>query len=169
MPYWTSSTSTGVIATTPVTTAEYNANTTNPLYRAVTKTWAAGPDWEPWTGSRPDSSSQYRSTKVYNSPPYTAYDPAVTAQTKNSTILARMISGNDNGTPANWDGTHYTNAEIADMYTVPNWSDFGRAMEAVALGECGGTLTLQTKLGGTTPGTGHVPLPEQPGRRFGRP
>lgn len=136
----------------PVSTAEYNANSTNPAYRAVGKTWAAGPDWEPWTGSRSSgSSSQYRSTKVYNSPPYTDYDPAVTAQTKNSMILARMIAGNDYGTPANWDGTRYTNATIADMYTVPNWSDFSNAMEAVALGECGGTLTLQTKVGGTTP------------------
>ena len=37
------------------------------------------------------------------------------------------------------------------MYVLPQWSQFGKAMEAVALGECGGTLTLQTKIGGTTP------------------
>ena len=66
-------------------------------------------------------------------------------------ILARLIAGNDNGTSATWNGTAYTNAEIADMYVLPQWSQFGKAMEAVALGECGGTLTLQTKIGGTSP------------------
>ena len=77
-----------------------------------------------------------------------AFDPAVTAGPDNDVILARLIAGNDIGTPAVWDGTNYTNNEIADMYVLPQWSQFSTAMEAVALGECGGTLTLQTKLGG---------------------
>jgi hypothetical protein len=34
------------------------------------------------------------------------------------------------------------------MYVLPQWSQFSTAMEEIALGECGGTLTLQTKLGG---------------------
>ena len=135
-----------------VSTAEYQANNSNPLYRAVTKTYNNGPDWEIWTGSRSSgNSNEYRSTKIYNSPPYEAYDPPVTASTRNDVILARLIAGNDNGTPATWDGSTYTNAEIADMYVLPQWSQFGKAMEAVALGECGGTLTLQTKINGTTP------------------
>ena len=133
---------------TPVSTAEYNANSSDPTYQAVTKTWSNGPDWEVWTGAQTGSSSHYRSSKLYNSPPYTGFDPAVTARTRNDTILARLISGNDNGTPAIWDGSNYTNAEIADMYVLPQWSQFGSAMEDIALGECGGTLTLQTKLGG---------------------
>ncbi len=137
----------GGVVQTPVSTAEYNANSSDPAYRAVTKTWSDGPDWEVWTGSS-DGSSQYRTSKLYNSPPYTGFDPAVTASTRNDTILARLISGNDNGTPAVWDGSNYTNAEIADMYVLPQWSQFGTAMEEIALGECGGTLTLQTKLGG---------------------
>ena len=141
-----------ITGSTPVSTVEYNANKTNPLYRAVTKTYNNGPDWEIWTGSRSSgNSNEYRSTKIYNSPPYEAYDPAITASTRNDVILARLIAGNDNGTAASWNGTTYTNAEIADMYVLPQWSQFGTAMEAVALGECGGTLTLQTKIGGTTP------------------
>jgi prepilin-type N-terminal cleavage/methylation domain-containing protein len=135
------------IAQTPVSTAEYNANSSDPAYRAVTKTWSNGPDWEIWTGAQTGSSSHYRSSKLYNSPPYTGYDPAVTARTRNDVILARLISGNDNGTPAVWDGSNYTNNEIADMYVLPQWSQFSTAMEEIALGECGGTLTLQTKLG----------------------
>ncbi len=137
-----------VTVQTPVSTAEYTANSSNPAYRPVTKTWNAGPDWEVWTGAQTGSSSHYRSSKVYNSPPYTGYDPNVTARTRNDVILARLISGNDNGTPAVWDGSNYTNNEIADMYVLPQWSQFSTAMEEIALGECGGTLTLQTKLGG---------------------
>jgi hypothetical protein len=136
---------------TPVSTAEYNANVPNLAYQVVAKTWNNGPDWEVWTGAQTGSSTHYRTSRVFNSPPYTGYLPAQTASTQNSTILARLISGNDNGTPAVWNGSSYTNAAVADMYVTPNWSQFGTALEAVALGECGGTLTLQTKLGGTTP------------------
>lgn len=132
----------------PVSTAEYQANIDDPAYRAVPKTWNDGPDWEEWTGSRPGDDDHYRSRKVYNSPPYEGYDPAVTVRTDNDVILARLIAGNDNGTPAVWDGSSYSNTEVADMYVLPQWSQFGQAMEEIALGECGGTLTLQTKLAG---------------------
>ena len=131
----------------PVSTADYNANSSDPAYRTVAKTWNNGPDWEVWTAAQTGDSSHYRSSKVYNSPPYDGYDPAVKASTDNDVILARLVSGNDNGTPAVWDGSNYTNNEIADMYVLPQWSQFGTAMEQIALGECGGTLTLQTRLG----------------------
>ncbi len=137
-------------SSTPVSAVEFAANASNPSYRAVTKTWNNGPNWEIWTGTRSSDATHYRSAKLYNSTPYEAYDPAVTASTRNDVVLARLIAGNDNGTPANWDGSKYTNTEIADMYVLPQWSQFGTAMEAVALGDCGGTLTLQTKLDGAT-------------------
>ena len=139
-----------VVTSTPVSTTDYQAHSGDTSYRAVTKTYAAGPDWEVWTGSRTSGlASEYRSTKVYNSPPYEAYDPAVTATTSNSVILARLIAGNDYGTPAVFDGTSYTNTQLADMYILPQWSQFVTAMQAVSLGQCGGTLTLQTKIGST--------------------
>lgn len=136
-----------------VSTAEYESaqGTINAdIYRAVTKEWAAGPDWEPWTGTRPGSSSHYRSTKVY-APPYEDYDPPVTANTSNGVILARLVAGNDTGVPAQWNGSEYVNPEVADMYLSPQWSQLGSALRAVALGECGGTLTVQTRIDGTTP------------------
>lgn len=142
-----------------VSKAVYEANNTTP---DDTDGWvdtgsnqyvsaAQATDWIEWTGDRPGSADQYRSTKVYNSPPYEAYDPAQTATTKNDVILARLIAGNDHGVPAIWDGSYYTNAEIADMYVLPQWSQFSRAMEAVALGDCGGTLSLRTRLANGTP------------------
>jgi hypothetical protein len=135
---------------TPVSTAEFEANAGNPQYRAVAKVWAAGPDWEPWTGSRPGSSSHYRTSRVYNSPPFEDYEPAQTATTRNDVILARLIAGNDHGTAAVRGGSGYTNAEVADLYVLPQWSEFPEAMQAVALGECGGTLTLQTRVGSSS-------------------
>ena len=107
-------------------------------------------DWEPFTGTRTGDTNMYRSTKVYNSPPYEGFEPAFTANTVNSLILARLVAGNDYGVPAVWNGTTYTNAEEADMYVLPQWSQFAAALQAVALGKCGGTLTLQTKLNGAT-------------------
>ena len=139
-----------IVTQQPVSTAEFNANSTNPAYSAVAKTWAAGPDWEVWTGTQTGSTSHYRTNRVAGQPPYTGYLPAVTQSTSNSKILARLIAGNDFGTPAVLSGGEYTNKEIADMYVLPQWSQFPDAMKAVALGDCGGTLTLQTKLNGTS-------------------
>jgi hypothetical protein len=140
-----------VTSSTPVSTAQYTANSTNRGYRAVTKTWNNGPDWEIWTGAWDSSSSQYRTSEVSNSPPYTGYRNASTVQLDNKKILSRLIAGNDTGTPAVKVGSTYTNAEIADMFVLPNWADFDPVMKQIALGECGGTLTLQTKVNGTTP------------------
>ena len=60
-------------------------------------------------------------------------------------ILARFISGNDNGVP--WTGTLNTNEREANMFVEPDWSKVPTALKAVALGECGATLTVQTKVG----------------------
>ena len=60
-------------------------------------------------------------------------------------MLAKLVSGTELGTPAVTDANgNYTNAQTANMYVLPEWSKFSGAMEAVALAECGGTLTLQT-------------------------
>ena len=142
-----------VTGSTPVSTVEYNANSSSPNYRVVAKTWSNGPDWEIWPGSRTGSTSHYRSSRLYNSPPYTGYESAQTVGVRSDQILARLIAGNDTGTPAIISNGVYTNAEIADMYVDVNWSKLQPAMEQIALGECGGTLTIQTKVGGTTPAT----------------
>mgnify|MGYP003345181440 FL=1 len=65
---------------------------------------------------------------------------------KNTDILSRIITV---GTPvpAVPTGGPYTNAAVADMYVLPNWSQFADAVNSVALAECGGTVTLQTRVG----------------------
>ena len=80
---------------------------------------------------------------------YSGFDPAVTYSRGNAVILANLIAGNDSGVPAYPVGGPYVNTDEANMYVLPNWNQLVGAMKSVALGECGGTLTLQTKTGGT--------------------
>ena len=128
----------------PISTADFTAGNTTPTdvdgFRAnpTGKQYAAPYlDWEPWTGPRTGAVEQYREAKVA---------PVVTT-VKNSSVLARLVAGNDFGVPALWNGAAYTNSSVANLYVLPQWSQFATAMESVALGDCGGTLTLQTRLG----------------------
>jgi prepilin-type N-terminal cleavage/methylation domain-containing protein len=72
----------------------------------------------------------------------------VSTFTENRTILARLISNSDTGVPAIEENGKYVNTETANMYTLPDWAKFGKAMQAIALSECGGTLTVQTVANG---------------------
>jgi hypothetical protein len=68
-------------------------------------------------------------------------------------VLANLVAGNDNGTEGSSTGTGsskvftYANLDTANLYILPTWATFSEAMKRIALHECGGTLTLQTKLG----------------------
>ena len=85
-------------------------------------------------------------TKVFTEP-YSAYEN-ITTDIRSDKVLAKLVSGTELGTPAVTDANgNYTNAQTANMYVLPEWSKFSGAMEAVALAECGGTLTLQTRIG----------------------
>ncbi len=65
----------------------------------------------------------------------------------NSTILTRLIAGNDYGVTGILSGGVYTNATQANMYILPDYTAFPAALQAVALAQCGGTITMQTKVG----------------------
>jgi hypothetical protein len=103
--------------------------------------------WEPTTLAVYNStpSAGRRREKDY-SPPFDSYD-VTTTWTPNSTILTRLIAGNDFGQPAVSVNGAYVNAEVANMYLLPEWSQFAGALQAVALAECGGTVTIQTRVG----------------------
>ena len=104
--------------------------------------------WEPTTKAVYDSTSSAgrRRTTSYTEP-YDSYD-IVTTRTRNSVILTRLITGNDFGEPAQSVNGEFVNAESANMYLLPDWNQFAAALESVALAECGGTVTIQTRLGG---------------------
>jgi hypothetical protein len=147
-------------------------------YHAVAKRWAAdggtptlsegnAPDWEPVASPYGTASEQlnnenntgdgYRATRTNPATPppggYVGYTPATTSTKSGSQILANLVAGDDTGVP--YTPTPVDNSTIANMYVLPpanqgGFSQLGPALKSVALGECGGTLTLQTKVGTIT-------------------
>lgn len=140
---------------------EVRANATAPWEIADQPTYDAAPAgnrriattfpydyWEPITEAEYDylPSEGRRREKDY-SLPFTNFDP-VEVWTPNSTILARLIAGDDTGIPAESLNGQYVNAASANMYLLPDWNQFAGALEAVAVAECGGTLTVQSRMNG---------------------
>ena len=135
---------------TPVSTAEYQANSSDPAYRAVSKQWSnSGPDWEPVSApSNPNSPpTGYRSEVVWG-PPYTEYSAPETTSVRNDRIIGRVIAGGDNYVEAVIEGGQYANVKTANLYSTTNWSLLPTALKAIALGDCGGSLTIQTRING---------------------
>ena len=91
------------------------------------------------------TSDGWSATKVY-AEPYTFHEGAMTVTRENRAILQDLIAP-DGVVPAQPVGGPYTNAQSATYYELPNWSQFSGAMTSMALAECGGTVTLQTKIG----------------------
>ncbi len=78
-----------------------------------------------------------------NAPPNTA------VQKKGSEILANLLMDGPSGqVPAVFENGKYTNPETADFYEQSSFDSaaFAEAMRAAALKDCGGTLTVQTRL-----------------------
>jgi hypothetical protein len=92
----------------------------------------------------------WTATKVYL-PPYTGYDATRTYSKTNRQILGDLIDPTGIVDPIKDAGGNVINAEVANMYTTTAWSDVQAALKAIALGQCGGTVTLQTRVNGTTP------------------
>jgi hypothetical protein len=92
----------------------------------------------------------WTATKIYV-PPYTGYDATRTYSKTNRQILGDLIDPAGLVDPIKDATGTVINAEVANMYSSTNWSDVKGALQAIALGQCGGTLTLQTRIGGTTP------------------
>ena len=139
-----------------VTKAEYDASNTTPdnsdgwgaLAAPEYVAASSGTDWVEWPGSRSGiNSDQFRTEEIEGIPPYTGYRPAETVPIARADILGRLIG--DVVPPTTNAAGDYDNAEVANLYTTPLWSQLPKALKAIALGDCGGTLTLQTRLGGT--------------------
>ena len=92
-----------------------------------------------------DNSDGWGSSKSYTQP-YTFHESSTSYSRPNTEILAQIVSEGA-VVPAIFSGGKYTNAEVADFYATPNWAQFAVALNAMALAECGGTVTVQTKVG----------------------
>jgi hypothetical protein len=94
---------------------------------------------------------------IYNQDAYTnpnvSPSPAVTKKASDavSGLLSNLVPAAV--VPATLVGGVYTNPEVANFYLQSNFdaAQFGAAMRASALKDCGGTLTVQTRLPDGTP------------------
>lgn len=98
-----------------------------------------------------DDSDGWRATKVYE-PPYDFFDSAGTNMISNFALIGNLTVGNVTGVAGGYveatpRGGPYTNAAAADLFVLPNYTNFSSALSSVALGQCGGTVTVQTRVG----------------------
>ena len=139
-----------------VSSGTYNSNNTTPdssdgwrVSRTYTTPYSA---WEASTKSAYTTGNTvwgntdgWDATKVYVEP-YEFHEGYTTVSRKNTAILKQII--NPGGVvPALKTGGIYTNSKEATYYELPTWDQFAGAMTSMALAECGGTVTLQTKIG----------------------
>ncbi|HEY0520198.1 MAG TPA: vWA domain-containing protein [Ilumatobacteraceae bacterium] len=96
------------------------------------------------------NSDGWTATKVYVAP-YTAYDAKHTYSKTNRQILGDLIDPSGIVAPLKDASGNVINAEVANMYTTTAWVDIKDALASIALAQCGGTVTLQTRVNGTTP------------------
>ncbi|MEY4231262.1 MAG: hypothetical protein RLZZ362_2111 [Actinomycetota bacterium] len=84
-------------------------------------------------------------SKVF-SPPYTAYARTNTA-VLGEDVLRKLLeeTGNPVVRPTKKPDGSYDTSVDATFYPVPDFAKMGDALRAVAIGQCGGTLTLQTR------------------------
>lgn len=120
-----------------------------------TKTWlpvsSNPPEWERVSESGTAANGYRQQSETVTTPPYSGFNPAVSEAYKGHEILAKLVSGDRNGLPwvEVYDADGSDNAEIANMFVLGNdaaaWDKLTPVMKAIALGECGGTLTLSTR------------------------
>ncbi|HEX2783439.1 MAG TPA: hypothetical protein VHN36_07620 [Ilumatobacteraceae bacterium] len=100
-----------------------------------------------------DSSDGWRNTTKSYTPPYDAYD-IVTKPISAIDLLGNVIVGDLSGNTGAYNridapagGAPYPDdaAAAADVFALPDYSHFADALDKIVLGECGGTVTLQTK------------------------
>ncbi len=114
---------------------------------------AVAPDFEVVSSGSSTNPQQYRQRRIYPATgPYEGIEARQFSDKQGKEILARLIAADSVGTPylENADEDGSDNSEIANMFVIPGnddaaWAKLTPAMKAIALGECGGTLTLSTK------------------------
>lgn len=106
-------------------------------------------DWEPTTEQK--TSGGYKLDKVYT--PDGAYaDAPIGYNLGSDKVLSRIVAGNDNAVQGVWSDAQqtFTNADVAEMYMLADrWDRLAEALRAVATAECGGTVTVSTRVNGS--------------------
>ena len=99
-----------------------------------------------------DDTDGWRTYKSYTAP-FTTYD-VTTKPTSDIDLLGNVVVGDLTGNTGSYNrvdapagGAPYPDnaATAADVFALPDYSYFAQALDKIVLGECGGTVTLQTK------------------------
>ena len=122
-------------------------NTTSDGFRTTTS--GAASEWAAVSAAQytaantaTDASDGWRAT----------YHAAQTLQLANYATIGNLIVGNTTGVEGGFveatpRGGPYPDAAAADLFVLPDYTNFANALASVALDQCGGTVTLQTKVG----------------------
>ena len=138
----------------PVTLEVYNAgnlnNGTSDNFRTIVS--GTPSTWSTVTAARftasnttSDESDGWRSS----------YHDATEVPIHSYATIGNLIAGNLSGVEGGFveampRGGPYLDAAAADLFVLPNYTNFSNALASVALDQCGGTVTLQTKVGATS-------------------
>ena len=68
----------------------------------------------------------------------------------NSDIVGWLVAGNEVERFQDDGSGEFTNLQTGNLFTSPNWSTLSPALQRIALGQCGGTINLQTRQGSAT-------------------
>ena len=98
-----------------------------------------------------DGTDGWQALKVYE-PPFTAFEGVSSKSILDYATLGNIVVDNTSGDAGSFvqavlSGGVYTNASVADLFVLPDYSQFSQALSTVALGQCGGTVTMQTRVG----------------------
>jgi prepilin-type N-terminal cleavage/methylation domain-containing protein len=144
----------------PATQAEYNANNVTPDdtdgWRQNTNYGAPYSLWEPTseaaylagnTNVNHDSQTDgWRAQKVF-ALPYKYFSTIATSRRYTTRVLGDLVAPGGYTTAVKVNGK-YTNAQVANMYVDSDFAAMSLALQEVALAQCGGTVTVQTRLPG---------------------
>jgi hypothetical protein len=142
-----------------ISEAEYNDNNTtgddSDGYRDAGKQYVTRNsdafDWELWPTTESGGGYDQRPHYDESHKAHTHREPGLEVETTNRTVLSRLVAGSDNAVEGIYDGGEWTNVDVAEMFILPDFSTFKTALKSIALGECGGTVTVSTTTnGGTT-------------------
>jgi hypothetical protein len=97
------------------------------------------------------SGDGWQTVNVY-SLPYDSFVGTTSKSIMDYATLGNITVSNTSGTAGNFveaipRGGPYTNAAAADLFVLPDYTNFSSALGTIALGQCGGTVTVQTKVG----------------------
>jgi hypothetical protein len=99
-----------------------------------------------------DDTDGWRTFKAYSAP--TTYYDLATKPISAIDLLGNVVVGDLSGNTGSYNrvdapptGVPYADnaAAAADVFALPDYARFSEALDKIVLGECGGTVTLQTK------------------------